>query len=220
MLTKAQEKLIKSLHTKKGRQKAGLCLVEGEKNIELAGDLIEYTFTKEGTDQFDKLVTTETPQEIAGVAKIPEQTIEEIKKHDTIVVLDNIQDPGNVGTILRLCLGFDAALLLINSVDPTSPKVIRSSTGAIFQTPWIKTTEKTLQEFKRKVYRLEQRKEAKPLTSKTKLNQKCIIIAGNEGQGIKLDVKGNSIFINHNEKLESLNVASALSIILHHKYGK
>ncbi|MBT4722941.1 RNA methyltransferase [Candidatus Falkowbacteria bacterium] len=219
MLTKAQEKLIKSLHTKKGRQKAGLCLVEGKKNIELAGDLIEYKFTKEDSSEFDKLVTTETPQEIAGVAKIPEFTLEDIKKHDTVVVLDNIQDPGNVGTISRLCLGFDASLLLINSVDPTSPKVIRSSAGAVFQVPWMKTTEKTLQNFKRKTYRLEKRTGAKALTSKSKLNQKCIIIAGNEGQGIKLDVKGDSIFINHNKKLESLNVASALSIILHHKFN-
>ena len=143
MLTNSQQKLIKSLHTKKGRQKTDLCLVEGKKNIELAADLIEYTFTKEDTPQFDKLVTTETPQDIAGVAKIPAYKLEDIKKHDCIVVLDNIQDPGNVGTILRLCLGFDAALILINSADPTSPKVIRSSAGAVFQTNWLKSTRTT-----------------------------------------------------------------------------
>jgi RNA methyltransferase, TrmH family len=218
MLTNSQQKLIKSLHTKKGRQKTDLCLVEGKKNIELAADLIEYTFTKEDTPQFDKLVTTETPQDIAGVAKIPAYKLEDIKKHDCIVVLDNIQDPGNVGTILRLCLGFDAALILINSADPTSPKVIRSSAGAVFQTNWLKSTENDLKNFKRKTYRLEISKNAQALPPQTKLNKKCLIIAGNEGQGIKLNIKGDSININHNPKLESLNVATALSIILHHKF--
>jgi RNA methyltransferase, TrmH family len=224
MLTNAQTKLITSLHTKKGRQKTDLCLVEGKKNIELAGDLIEYTFTKEDTPEFDKLVTTETPQDIAGVAKVPVYTLEDIKKHDCIVVLDNIQDPGNVGTILRLCLGFNASLILIDSADPTSPKVIRSSVGAVFAIPWIKLKQLDNQTTKQlenhKTYRLEITKNAQALTPQTKLNKKCLIIAGNEGQGIKLNIEGDSININHNQKLESLNVATALSIILHHKFSQ
>ena len=58
MLSKAQEKLIKSLHNNKGRQKSGLCLVEGQKVIDLAGDLVQLEFTNKDSDSFAGLVTT------------------------------------------------------------------------------------------------------------------------------------------------------------------
>ena len=98
MLTNSQIKLIKSLHTKKGRQKNGLCLIEGKKIIDQAKNYIEFTFTNK-EKKFKNLVTTETPQNIAGIAKIPKFDLTDISKKATIVVLDNVQDPGNVGTI-------------------------------------------------------------------------------------------------------------------------
>ena len=221
MLTNAQEKLIKSLQTKKGRQESGFCLVEGEKNIAMiAKKDIQFIFKPEDTKNFNKLVTTETPQSIAVVAKIPGYSIEDVKKMKTIVVLDNVQDPGNVGTILRLCLGFNAGLILVESVDPTSPKVIRASAGAIFLTPWIKALKhesiKTLEQIQRPVYRLENKKGAKEFT---KITEPCIIIAGSEGQGIQLPIQGRSIFIKHSSELESLNVAQAVTIVLYQIYN-
>jgi TrmH family RNA methyltransferase len=218
MLSNTQEKLIRSLSTKKGREKSGLCLVEGEKVIKTAGDAIEYTFTRNSTDNFDKLVTTETPQNLAAVAKIPNWSLDDIKSHKVIVALDGVQDPGNVGAILRLCLGFNASLILIDSADVTSPKVIRSSVGAMFQVPWMhvtsKESSKLLKDLNLPIYRLEKKKSAVDI-KKAKLKKPLILMAGSEGRGIQSRIKGTSIFIDHDDALESLNVGHSLAIALY-----
>ncbi len=220
MLSKAQEKLIKSLHTKKGREKSGLCLVEGIKVIETAGNAVEYTFTENDTVIFDQLVTTETPQNIAGIAKSPQWKENDIQDYPTIIVLDGVQDPGNLGGIFRLCLGFNASLLLIDSVDPTNSKVIRSSVGAIFSVPFLKMNPEDGLEFISKlnkpVYRLEKTEHSIPFT---KAKEKpAIIIAGSEGNGISLPLEAQSIFIDHNKNLESLNVANVIAIVLQNRF--
>ena len=225
MLSKGQEKRIRSLHSKKGRYESGLCLVEGEKVIKTAGDAVISTFTREDTPDFDTLVTTETPQKIAGIARIPEWKKSHITSYPTIIVLDGVQDPGNVGTILRLCLGFNASLILVDSADPTNPKVVRSSVGALFQVPWIRVNRKEapreITDFSRPLYRLEQKKKAIALDPKNISNvftDDITLIAGSEGHGITLPIPGQSIMLNHDQKLESLNVAVALGIILQHRY--
>ncbi|MBU0614083.1 RNA methyltransferase [Patescibacteria group bacterium] len=220
MLSKNEQKLIKSLHRSKGRKETGFCLVEGEKVVQVASDSVQKIFTakEEGSSIFRKLVTTETPQEIAAIAKIPEWTMEDVHAQETIIVLDGVQDPGNVGTIIRLCLGFDASLILVDSADPASPKVIRSSVGAMFQVPWIKMDRESIIEYvsqsDRYIYRLEKRDGSEPVVAIKK--GKKIIVAGSEGSGIELPVKGSSVHIDHSEKLESLNVAAALAITLNH----
>ncbi|MFZ6015079.1 MAG: TrmH family RNA methyltransferase [Patescibacteria group bacterium] len=218
MLSKSQEKLIRSLSTKKGRERSGYCLVEGGKVIETAGNSIEFLFYRKDTKEFDKLVTTETPQSAAAVARIPSFDIGDIKSRETIVILDGVQDPGNVGAILRLCLGFDASLILIDSADVTSSKVIRSSAGAMFQVPWMhvgaKQSSKIINNLKRSLYRLEKRQGAVDL-QKAKIAKPCVILAGSEGQGIRMKAKGKSVYIDHNQALESLNVANALAIALY-----
>ena len=225
MLSLAKEKLIRSLETKKGREKSGLCLVEGKKVIETAGSAVEFTFTPEdfGKYLFDQLVTTDSPQEIAGVAKIPEWSQEEVEFRKTIVVLDGVQDPGNVGTILRLCLGFDASLILIESADITSPKVVRSSVGALFQVPWMKLSNADARTFiektSRKIFRLE-KKEGGVSVSALSVNEPIVLIAGNEGNGIHFTQLGTSMAIDHSDKLESLNVGQAIAIALHTRFNK
>ncbi|MBI2645275.1 RNA methyltransferase [Candidatus Uhrbacteria bacterium] len=218
MLTKYQEKVIKSLSTKKGREEYGLCLVEGQKVIELAGDFVEYSFGPKDSMRFHQLVTTETPQSHAAVARIPVWDIKDIMKNDIIVLLDSVQDPGNVGTILRLCLGFRAGLLLIESADPLSPKVIRSSVGALFQVPWISIKQKDisgiLKKISRPVFRLEKKKEAQDI-SKTRIHLPIALVAGSEGRGIRKNIKGVSLTIHHHQALESLNVGHALAIALY-----
>lgn len=222
MLTHTQEKLIRSLHTKKGRRETGLCLVEGKKPIETAGEAVTFTVTKQETLLFDKLATTETPQEIIGVAHIPEWTLDDITSRNTIIVLDGVQDPGNTGAILRLCLGFDASLIFIESADPTSPKVIRSSVGAMFRVPWTRVSraqaDAYLMRIDRPVFRLERRQSSSDLSSFTR-TEKSILIAGSEGSGIALETKGSSIAISHDAALESLNVGHAVAIALHAKFS-
>ncbi len=222
MLSNSQIKLIRSLHTKKGREKSGLCLVEGEKVIKTAGEAIEYSFSKKDTKDFNKLVTTETPQQIGAVAKTPNWSLSDIKSRQVIVALDGVQDPGNIGAILRLCLGFDASLILIDSADVTSPKVIRSSAGAMFRVPWIhikaKESSQFLKDINLPIYRLEKKKVATDI-KKTKFKKPLIIIAGSEGKGIQSQFKGTSIYIDHDQKLESLNVGHSLAIALNYVYN-
>lgn len=221
MLSKAQEKKIKELHRKKGREKYGLCLVEGQKNITASGDAIEYTFSPADTNIFDELVTTETPQTIAAVARIPQTQLEDIIKHQKIIILDGVQDPGNVGSILRLALGFDTAIIMIESADPSNPKVIRSSAGAFFQVPWIQISKhewtSLLAKLPHTLIRLEKTNSAIPMAELKKTDTKKIcLIAGSEGNGISLSTpSAQSVYIEHNPNLESLNVTHALAIALY-----
>ena len=224
MLTHAQESLIRSLQTKKGRTESGFCLVEGEKNVAEAKEFIEFTFTPQDSIKFEQLVSTETPQAFAAVARIPVSEFSDIKARKLIVVLDGVQDPGNVGTILRLCLGFNAALVLIESADPSNPKVVRASAGAFFKVPWLEIKRELavekIAELKGTIFRLENNKKAELLDKKFSFpkKEKIIIIAGSEGQGISLLLKGKSLAIAHDKKLESLNVAVALAIVLNTIY--
>jgi len=221
MLTKAQEKLIHSLLTKKGRTESGFCLVEGRKNILEAKGFIEFSFTPKDTRNYKKLLDTVTPQEIAAVAKIPQWQKNNLDERTCLVVLDNVQDPGNIGTILRLCQAFKASLLLIESADPASPKVIRSSAGAFFKVPWLEVSrneaEVLINSYKRPIYRLEKSQRASSLKKFSK-EKAVILIAGSEGQGIKLKIDGKSLEIAHEKSLESLNVAAAIAITLHDFY--
>lgn len=219
MLTRAQEKLIRSLHTKKYRIEHGKCLVEGEKIVHEIEPYIDFTFTRDDTELFEELVTTQTPQNIAAVAHIPVFSERDISKKKLIIVLDQVQDPGNVGSVLRLCLAFNAGLILVDSVDVTNPKVVRSSVGALFHVPWmaVKRTEAIsfVSKFKRPVYRMEKTHSAEPLHT-VHINKPLILIAGSEGQGIQQNYAGNSVYIEHSQKLESLNVSQALAIAMYH----
>ncbi len=217
MLSKQQEKILRSLRTKKGREQSGLCLVEGKKALDTAGDAVQYTFTRKDTDQFDQIVTTETPQNVAGVARIPTWTISDLLSRDIVIALDGVQDPGNVGAILRLCLGFKAGLILIDSADVTNEKVIRSSVGAMFHVPWIRVSEKQsaslFKDIDRPIYRLEKKKGSADI-QKVQIKKPVLLLAGSEGQGIRSRIKGTSVHIAHDSALESLNVGHALAIAL------
>ena len=221
MLSKSQEKLIRSLQTKMNRQRRGLCLVEGPKLIKEADKHIDFTFTKDDTDIFEQLVSTEAPQSIAAVARIPEWRINDLERLSTIIVLDGVQDPGNVGAIMRLCLGFKAGLILVESAEVSSPKVIRSSAGAFFNFPWIKMSKQEVRPYLlnsgRPIFRLEKRAESQPI-SVIKDVQEAFLLAGSEGSGIKLKVDGQSVVVEHHPHLESLNVGQALAIVLHQRY--
>ncbi|MDA0208004.1 MAG: RNA methyltransferase [bacterium] len=221
MLTTSQEKQIKSLSQKKYRRELGLCIVEGAKHIASAAEHVEYTFTREDTPRFDEFMDSQTPQDIAAVVRVPKWTEEEILAHATVVVLDGVQDPGNVGTIIRLARAFKASLIFVESADPTSGKVIRSSAGNMFHTPWI---EKPRREFggflaslERSIYRIEKTEHAMK-HRKVLQDDSHMFIFGSEGQGIQTDFRAPSLYIDHSSDVESLNVGSAAAILLHDMY--
>lgn len=221
-ITLNQKKLIKRLTLKKYRQQLGQCIISGQKNIDTADKHLLFTFTKSDIKEFKTIVGTNEPQDIAGVAKTPIWTAEDLQKANIIIVADGIQDPGNIGTIFRLCAGFKASIILIESADPTNIKTIRSSAGLFFQVPWLEISraeaEKFITNLNRQILRLENKNTSiycHDLESLKKLNNQLILIAGSEGQGIKLKNKGQSLSIKTEKNVESLNVGTACAIALH-----
>ena len=218
-LTSAQHRLLLNLQKRKERERLGLCIVEGEKFVKDVKKFVEFSFTDKDTSIFREVVSTETPQRSAAVAKVPQWTREDIDSRRTILVLDGVQDPGNVGTILRLALGFDASVILVESAEVTNPKTVRSSVGALFYVPWMAVEREGVEEFvasfRRPAYRLELRKEA--LEPREIANEPMVLVVGSEGRGIKLEVEGQSVAIKHHPALESLNVAVAVGMVLYER---
>jgi TrmH family RNA methyltransferase len=219
MLTKTQQKLVTELvHSKKARRESGLFLIEGAKFVRDAKRFLQFSFTDKDVANFRDLISTETPQSVAGVAKIPDWTLKDVLQKKVVVVLDGLQDPGNVGTILRACLAFNASLILVEAADPTNPKAVRASAAAILQTPWIEISRmdaaEELKRLERDIYRLELREGALSM-KEINADKPMILIAGNEGKGITLRIEGQSVAIPQSESLESLNVATAVSIALY-----
>ena len=194
-------------------------MIEGKKFVKDAEKQVQFTFQKSDTKQFHNLVSTQSPQNIAAVASIPLFTKQNITKKSTIVVLDGVQDPGNVGTIFRLCLGFDASLILVESADPSSPKAIRASASAFFKVPWVTISRQEavgyIYSLQRNVYRLEKRQNA--ISPKSIKKLPAILLVGSEGMGITLPIEGTSVTISTNTDLDSLNVAAATAIILYER---
>ena len=217
-----QQKLITKLGQKKYRQELGQCIISGQKNVDTAKDNIVFTFKNTDVKDFKKIVGADGPQDIAAVANIPTWIIADLKKLNLIIVADGIQDPGNIGTIIRLCAAFKAGLILIESADPTNVKTIRSSAGLIFQVPWIEIARKNAEQFitdlNYQILKLENKNTNIYCHQKDKLNvldKKIVLIAGSEGQGIKLNIKGLSLSIDTKKNVESLNVATACAISMH-----
>jgi TrmH family RNA methyltransferase len=216
MLSKGQFKLVRQLLTKKGRRETGKCLVEGNKIIAEIGDLVDFKFTSGDTPSFKELSSTQTSQDTIAVANIPVFSEKVVLASDTIILLDHVQDPGNVGAFFRLALAFDATLVLRECADPFSPKVIRASAGACFKAPNMSVNLEEAQSIiaaaDRDVYKMEINSESVEFNPKSR---KALLIFGNEGRGILGNYPGQSVYIDHNSDLESLNVSHAGSIALH-----
>lgn len=223
---------LKLLKQKKYRDKEDLFLVEGNHLVKEAynnGYLKELLIpensnysldiqTNEISDNVIKYLTDlETPTGIFGICEKKNMTLKEGK----ILVLDSVQDPGNLGTIIRSSVAFGIDTIVINDkcADIYSSKVIRASQGMIFNVNIIK---ENLIEFIKKI-----KKTHKVLVTKVdsgkKLKdieklEKFAIIMGNEGTGVSKDIiklADEFLYIPMNEKCESLNVAVATSIILY-----
>jgi TrmH family RNA methyltransferase len=164
---------------------------------------------------FDALAETKTPQNVIALFPRPPASVESVlARRDTIAIaLDNVQDPGNVGTIVRLAAAFDAAgvLLLPGCADPWSPKAIRASVGAVLSVPVASATAEDLIASRRTLLAADGtgRIENPP-------GRDAVIIFGNEGSGVspKLRSRAKKIAIATSGAVESLNVAAAAAIFL------
>ncbi|AIS52750.1 tRNA/rRNA methyltransferase SpoU [Thermoanaerobacter kivui] len=232
-------KKIKKLKDKKERYEEGLFFVEGTTNVLEALNSnfeIEYIVMSESfkedipfkkdkivhtTDSvFKKISDTVTPQMIMAVIKIPEYDENiYIKENGIYVIADNVQDPGNLGTIIRSAdaFGATAVFTINNSVDVFNPKVLRATMGSIFHIPVIPTSKEVVLKLKAKgikVFATHLR--AKKLVHQCNIDDKVAFVLGNESKGVSIeDLVDDFVKIPMTGEAESLNVSIAAAIFLY-----
>ena len=175
---------------------------------------------------FKKISDTVTPQGILCVMKIKESSMDEVinSSNAHIVVLENIQDPGNIGTIIRTAEGAGVTGIILSKdcVDIYSPKVIRSTMGSIFRskiaiTDDVTDTLNTLKKKGIKTYAFALERDAKTYDSYDYKNT-CALVIGNEGNGLKketIDACDYTAFIPMAGEVESLNASVAASLAMY-----
>ncbi|HVE72927.1 MAG TPA: RNA methyltransferase [Thermoanaerobaculia bacterium] len=168
---------------------------------------------------FDALSETRHSQGVLGLFERPLFSASDIlARRDTVAIaLDGVQDPGNVGTIVRLAAAFDAAgvLLLPGCADPFGPKAIRSSVGAILSVPVASIDARTLLDSGVPLFAA-----AASGASLDPPAANVVIVFGNEGAGVSAELLAHAtpIAIPMSSRVESLNVASSAAILLSASY--
>ena len=240
MLSKNQVKLIQKLHQKKYRNELNLFIVEGKKSINeflqagytpqlliateaFTTNVPQHLITPVSKDELRKVSALQNPDE--GLAVFQQPKHKGILQEGVIVALDNVQDPGNLGTIIRLCDWFGVETLLCNTqtVDCYNPKVVQASMGSLTRVAvhyldlaaFLTTTVLP-------VYTMDL--EGENLYTAT-FPKDCILILGNEANGISAEVRALSNEVitiprfSKHQRTESLNVAMAGAIILSEVMG-
>ena len=239
-ISKAQVKMVRSLQQKKYRDELGLFVAEGEKCVsELIKAFELVHLYREGENatrtEIEQMSGLKTPQGV--IAVFEKKPIEDLrlKVEDLVVALDGIQDPGNLGTIIRTCdwFGVHDILCSLDTADCYNPKVVQATMGALARVHLHyvnlpqKLSEIRNQNLDLKIYGtlLEGRNmyevlKERPLTDNR--SPLTVIIMGNEGNGISPEVRQ---LITHpilippynkeaSEVIESLNVSIATAIVL------
>jgi TrmH family RNA methyltransferase len=170
---------------------------------------------------FDSLAATENPQGILAVIEPPRWTLEQVRVEPgkPALVLDAVQDPGNVGTMIRTAWGLGAAgvIALTGTAEITNPKVLRASMGGAFRIPCVPTTESELQAWtkeNRVTTLLAEAGAALPTRGKRRI----ALVVGNEGAGVRDSIHqwaDEKVGIPLRPGAESLNVAIAAGILLY-----
>jgi TrmH family RNA methyltransferase len=233
MITSVSNDKIKelmSLRQRKYREELNQFVVEGQHLVDEAIKLgivkgIYTNLESYANLPYSFLVSEEVMKKITEVIE-PQGVIAICQKpalkplSDRILMLDHLQDPGNFGTLLRSALAFGFETILYqDSVDPFNSKVLRSTQGAIFRLNLIETNLLLfIEDHPEYTIYGTALKNAVSLTTIPRSDSKIAIILGNEGSGVNeliLQKTVANIFIDI-EAVESLNVAVAGSIIMHH----
>ncbi|MGD0780690.1 MAG: RNA methyltransferase [Dehalococcoidales bacterium] len=238
-------KWYRQLADKNGRLETGLFLVEGEKAIRQIVDghpdaitdilsVAEYPplFSSYPTriitaSQFRYISSVQTPQGIMAVVKTPTDIYSPRLPKDTgrhILLLEDIQDPGNVGTLIRTAaaLDYNGVILTESCADPLAPKCVQASAGTVLSV-WLRRTEQYLeivQSLKRDGYTLVAADVRGTDEPSILAGQKKLVLAlGNEAAGLSKEL---STIADHRvriptvkEKAESLNVAACGAILMY-----
>jgi len=240
-------KKIRSLQERQARQKTGLFLIEGERlvlealnrDIELEAivvvdnyldkesELLERldTVTAVSPALFKELVTTSSPCKVVAIGRWQLSDLNSTLKDGATTVLwgENIQDPGNLGTMIRSALAFGVdALVLTSSVDPFNPKVVRSAMGGLFDLPIclcpLNRAAELLKQYEFEIVAFSP--EAKESVDQFSFAKKTALLVGNEGAGLTNEAEGLSdrvLVIPQKPDVESLNVGVAASLALYER---
>ena len=234
-ISKNQSKIITSLSQKKYRQKHKLFIAEGVKVVnellnssfeidtlfavdDFQTDISVNKITRISEKDLQKISNLKTPNKVLGLFQIPDE--KPLQKNGLIVALDDINDPGNLGTIIRLCDWFGVSQLLCSkeTVDCYNQKVVQASMGSLTR---ISITYIDLETYL----------SASTLPTfiadmdgenvyKSQLPKEGLLIMGNEANGVSYEIKvliKNKISIprfGETQETESLNVATATAILL------
>lgn len=239
-LQNEQIKNFARLKEKKYRDETGLFIVEGDHLVRMAMEancLVTLLVAEEDLENYldiidedntiivtesiiNKLSFTKTPQNVIGIAR---QNTYDKKDVSRVLVLDSLQDPGNVGTLLRSALAFnyDKVFVSENTVDVYNEKVVRASQGAIFK---INVVRKDLSQ----IYRILKMNDFQIIVtsltnnsvylSELKKREQFAIVLGNEGNGVSevsLNNATDVVKIKMSDKIDSLNVGVAGSIVMY-----
>ena len=223
-----------SLRIKKVRQEKGLFLMEGIKNLDMAlkyGEVVTI-FTSIGLPKIKqdievykvndeiikKLAVSDNPEGIVFVAKCLKPKKEK-KQYHKIVYLDQINDPGNLGTIIRTAVAFnyDAVILSKGSVDLYNEKTLAASKGSIFLIDaFVDEIDNYVNSHQVIVSTLDDNSIA---LDKCQQTQDVVLVLGNESHGVSPEIikKAHQLVkIDMNEQIDSLNVAIAGAILMNY----
>jgi len=200
-------------------------LEEAPRGAELSSELRRRGLTVEsvGPLEFASAAETESPQGVLALASIPDATLDDVARPDALrlLILDAVQDPGNVGTIVRTAaaLGATAVVALPGTVDLWNAKVVRSGMGAHFHFPTLHCTWEQLDAVRssRDIRLWGADTSGDPIGS-DRAPKRLGLVLGNEGAGLSAPVRASLdrlVSIPMSDRTESLNVAVAAGILLH-----
>lgn len=233
-ISRGEIKWVKALHSKKGRKEFKCFIAEGKKCVNEAlrcGLAIRNVFSMEPseleTDHFH-LVSTNDMQQITALSTAsPHLAVIEIPDvaattslSGKVIVLDQISDPGNAGTMIRTAdwFGIHGIIMLENSVEWTSPKVVQSSMGSVFRMKIVQLSVAHLQAFlsARKGMVLGADLSGTPIES-VQWSDVSALVIGSESHGLSKELKSicnGLVTIPGNGEAESLNAAVAAGILM------
>ena len=245
------ETLIRDLRLRRGRERRGLALAEGVRLVEEAlqarigirhaavspalegtprGAALKAALATAGVplaEMDDRalagLADTEHPQGVIAVIEPPSWTLDRLtpRAGEVVVVLDGVQDPGNVGAIARTALGLGASglIALKGTAELTNPKVLRGSMGALFRLPAVSATDaECLAWTKRVGAALWITASAGERPGAQRPTAPVAPVLGNEGAGVRPELEREAsrrLAIPLSAGVESLNVAVAAGILLY-----
>lgn len=230
-LSKAQIKWVRSLQQKKNRDAEGVFVAEGAKCVNDLGSSFELVLQANAdnasVNEIEQMSSLRTPQGVIGVFKQRKEDLHSINE-ELIVALDGVQDPGNLGTIIRTCdwFGIHHIVCSRETADCYNPKVVQATMGALARVHlyYVEDLSVILNQYKSKGYPIYGTLlEGTNMYNKASIptKKKGIIVMGNEGKGLTAEVRKE---VSHPLLIpsypagvatsESLNVGIATAVVL------